>query len=842
MDTEPNSPDCGGNNIFDTKLKAYARTIERMHGVIGESEKDLVLQNGIKIIRNLTKSNSFCKKSKSKKNVYDGPKKISANGNETDGDGEEDEDDDEDDGIFSPTQDDEIDDEFDTNRQSNDYNTTLNTHRQDIFSETSPKQIYETSGDDWYASASDPDEISNTVPSKAYSQGAVNPVLECVNQILLQQSLEGTEESSTSTQTVIMTHSVIPRRSSLSDNKTTRVNQNDLKNGGNDIENINETQSPNINHATNNNTNNNLTRKRVHFSTKNSMVHVPRNDELDFEEDIEDDGDRDLSTGTRKVNYQEMSKYIDHTHPLSITNLPDNSESIHEDERFDALNYESIYSNEYEPIGSEMNSSNLYVDMESNNKLNPPLTETKTPLNDLYLSDEKFHILPPALPPKPANLLKFKKSLQQLKESPEELTEIAKDSEQKDMNVSIVEPDYCSISEFNVGGITSVQITADVHRPPLSESDMESFVKSDLDIEPETVHLSSSSSSTSSTLSNATSQKTEEIEEIFADIPKLPNVAAIIAPKSAIKSLKHQHNQDYLTMIPSKIDCKNTINNDTNLERKAIIKATNGHLNAGVSVDNILFNNNKNINFKRSSGSFNNQCYTQKQLNSSLPNVLIDLNKQRVSGNTKLCNGLISSTPNSVANNGEGKRCPSKKYINYYSSTIAEEEANIENDLPLQAEFDWYNLDAEYGKSQHTENHHLSTINHTKTSSILADIREDRESVLTTADEYNLDEAFENDELHEYVDHNAKENIEAYFDENPKLIKEEVNENKQQQGDRKLLNEVTCNNSLNLNINNNRANKMKTNLANFEKFIENSGLCNKPLPTKRKLYFAAPFV
>lgn len=47
---------------------------------------------------------------------------------------------------------------------------------------TTPKTQFEST-DDWYASASDMDDSDSAV-SKPYGYNAVNPVLECVNQVI----------------------------------------------------------------------------------------------------------------------------------------------------------------------------------------------------------------------------------------------------------------------------------------------------------------------------------------------------------------------------------------------------------------------------------------------------------------------------------------------------------------------------------------------------------------------------------------------------------------------------------------------------------------------------------
>uniref|UniRef100_A0A1A9X072 Uncharacterized protein n=1 Tax=Glossina brevipalpis TaxID=37001 RepID=A0A1A9X072_9MUSC len=694
------------SNLSYEKLPLYSRTIERLHGVKSESERDSE-HSGVETstTRSLSRASSKSLSASSKASELSNTLE-------------------DDDGIFSPAQDDDFDEIFNNVRKR----SVISSNRE-IFSEASPKQIYETSTDDWYASASDQDEITGTMASKSsYSQGAVNPVLECVNQILLQQSMEGIEER----RQTIKANATLPRRSSLSDRRNSRCN------------------SQNSDGNPSNSRNGILTRKRVHFSTKNS-IYIPRNDELD-EDENENVHSEDIIS-----NYQSMANYIAHSPPLEEQDEEQEQSNGRNNtsERLDTLNYESIYSNEYEPIGgSEVNSSNLYVDMET--------TVKNCNSQDIAVDRENLRNcqkLPPALPPKPANLIRFKKCLQQLDESPDELSET---------QANIVEPDYCCISEVNVG-ITSVQIRADVHRVPMSDQD--SLTEGDVE--------------TSTVMSDNASQKTEEIEEIFADIPKLPNVAAIIAPKSAVNALNKQN--DYLVMSPK-------IKDNFSTSPKSAVVDTN------VKPDNL-----------NSSSTNADQPGLRPQISSNLlsagphykrkqmPNILAEINKRLSLPSLHTTSNSNVSTPNADF--------PKSKIL-------FPKSANEIGDLPLQAEFDWYNLDAEYGKPTQVDLMKVNeTINPVIIPSLLAEIQEDGESVTTTADEYNLDEEFGQD-LDQYV---KTEDIEANTPPH-----EAVNASKTL-------------------ITNAKAKKIKKNLANFERFIETTGLISKPLSTK-KIYFAGPFV
>ncbi|XP_023159880.2 uncharacterized protein LOC111592088 isoform X2 [Drosophila hydei] len=621
------------------QLHNYARAMERMHGVKSTlQDGDYSEHSSLELEQQQQRRRNSSASSRSSKTASSVAAQLE-----------------EDDGIFSPTQDDEDFDELDPEQEQQLMSRgaiKIVQRRCADFSEASPKQIYETTTDDWYASASDQEELSTApVVAKSYGHGAVNPVLECVNQILLQQSMEETLREPTTPKSALApkAKSNLPRRSSLSGRSGT--------NG----------------------------RKRVHFSTKNSMVHVPRHDD-----DEEQHNNNEL---------------ISHYHPMAEAAAAPPG---------DTLNYESIYSNEYEPIGSER-ASNLYVDMAAA-AADASVASTKTPQK-----------LPPALPPKPANLLKFKKSLQQLEEH--------LDEDEGDCAVSTTttsEPDYCSIAEV---GVTSVQIVADVHNVPESSTPTEP--EAERERERQCEQQLNHNSSDDDACSAAASHKTEEIEEIFADIPKLPNVAAIIAPKQSA---------DYMLMAPKTLRLQLPPTNTQTMPAQ----------------------------------------YKRKHV----PNILAEINKRM-------------SLPSSPTTPTTPKSLPTTP-----TSKSLLQLADASSGLPLQAEFDWYNLDAEYDRSNEAPKGSQS-------EGMLEEISEDNECLITTADEYNLDEEFQLQP--EPEDHHEQQMMQQNDDEEEKQdqpIKPEPAKVKQ----------------------------MKKNLASFEKFIEGSGLSTKPLPSKRKIYFNAPFV
>lgn len=222
------------------------------------------------------------------------------------------------------------------------------------------------------------------------------------------------------------------------------------------------------------------TQKRVHFSTQNSMVQVPRSDSF---------------------HYDELP-----SHNSTSDVHKDNSDHHHHQHHF---GYESVYSNEYEPIGSEgsVATTNLYVDMDA--KPEPERVFKTLPKQ------------PPALPPKPSNLLKIRHVVRNVSSfgiaSPLSLSGDDIDNE--------TEPDYASILEVsqpNVPRRITQEVVVEVHKSDDFESKCNSSVFSD-----------------------------NSADESFADVPKLPNVAAIISPKKDFVCPTPVISQDnYITRSP----------------------------------------------------------------------------------------------------------------------------------------------------------------------------------------------------------------------------------------------------------------------------------------------------
>lgn len=377
----------------------------------------------------------------------------------------------------------------------------------------------------------------------------------------------------------------------------------------------------------------NLRQKRVHFSTQNSMLQVPRDNNQNH-----------------------------------VT--PPREREVLKDQSF---SYESVYSNEYEPIGSENVSSHHYVDMENKS------------LNEDNLKVEKSKI-PPALPPKPANLMKLKHVLGMRNDNHLPIKQI--DTKLKPDIES--EPDYCSISE--VDNIKTVKIIVDVHKSADSMS-----VSSDA--------------------------HTEMTDESFSFVPKLPNVKAIISPKKN-NSGPFISQDNYVTKSPAK------------------------------------------------------QLPTTKTTQKRPPN-MVDI---RIKKPTP----IKPATPKAI---------PSAD-VKIATIPPSPHTAVPSNDLPIQEEFDWYNLDVEYGKfSQSKEN------GTTKDKDILLELESQDVNVNNNVGiEYNLD-----------MEYNMENGVVDEEDET-----ETINDNSTE----------PCIN-------------MK---KSFQTFLDDTGLATKPLPRKRKIYYTAPFV
>lgn len=469
-------------------------------------------------------------------------------------------------------------------------------------------------------------------------------------------------------------------------------------------------------------TNTNTIKKRVHFSTQNSMVQVPRSD--------------------NSSNFYQMSTAI------TSTEMCTTKESI--------LSYATIYGNEYEPVGSENNSTNHYVDMDSKLGDDRPLIEkSKTP---------------PALPPKPPNLLKFRNM--KMPAYPIQTTTMKPTDNES-------EPDYCSIGDIQEA-VKSVQIVADVHKN--ADDDVSSHASEET--------------------------KTDMTDETFADIPKLPNVQAIISPKKDPTQPKTTSQDNHGTkmsttpprakqaVFPSKATVGTNILSEMNKSKNK---------NAIIIQKPKLINESDDNNMKKNPPKF--------------------INQQKVTMST------ISET---YATN-------QPQTISMKSLPIIKQNEKLM--MPIQAEFDWYNFDEEYGKplkGNLIENGKDSESDEPKNYGV----------------EYNLDAEFSLTSCSLSSDNNSSiESSGSTIHFVPITVAEDcnVNNNVVVSGNATIDEDMALNNTNSQLLNPARLKKLiskstTTNMPNsvndksFDAFLEQTGLTTKPLPQKRKIFYNAPFV
>ncbi|KAG5890375.1 hypothetical protein JTB14_010875 [Gonioctena quinquepunctata] len=229
----------------------------------------------------------------------------------------------------------------------------------------------EETNDNWYASASDQEDEEH---GGIYRN---NPVLECVNQILLQ-------------------------------------NMNDSLNS--------PPKTPNIERKSTKN-------KRVKFSDEEEMIQDP------------------VEVALTKENVEEKQENSAHDYyETPVQKTPNFYETP-----------QSIYSNDYEQILSKCSETFSSSSSQDKNTVVKPMVSPVQPFNHYYVDMEnkneneenvgkvarksKILRIPPALPPKPANLVSKFKIQNTTKETP---------TEKGSVSITECEPEYCSISELNL--------------------------------------------------------------------------------------------------------------------------------------------------------------------------------------------------------------------------------------------------------------------------------------------------------------------------------------------------------------------------------------------------------
>lgn len=352
--------------------------------------------------------------------------------------------------------------------------------------------------------------------------------------------------------------------------------------------------------------------------------------------------------------------------------------------------------NEYEVIGSEQDSSNYYMEMQSPIDAKTFLMTAaaaagqgspgdEVAYNNVLSRKEGLELLrliaphpgmPPALPPKPANLMKFKKvgllpPTAKIVAMPHSVPQLAKSQVVK----SAPEPDYCSISECGLNTSRNGSV-----RTANSVVGMEEEVAS----------------------SKASSEDTLE------NLIKLPNVAAIIVPKSNNNNVNNNNNNNGAVNNNNNNKNNSSVINKDNYITKSVMKTpgSNG-LNA--------------LKTKEGSG---NVLKDLTPMNGSDPKARFPMSSSsplRSAGNNSVASVVerrqnlmhrMSVQPQPHSHHG----LMMKRYsMDALSPHIQPEELGkgqaggggsaggssgglFEERIPIQAEFDWYNLDAEFGK------------------------------------------------------------------------------------------------------------------------------------------------
>lgn len=358
------------------------------------------------------------------------------------------------------------------------------------------KEIVNTDvSENWYASTSDADD---TPPNEIYKN---NPVLECVNQILLQNSLDDSS---------------------------------------NDNSKSSETPSPSPKAAT----------KRVQFSTLNSISYddkirvppgtnhtLPRSDKrankiVKFSLETASEHSYEVPNTAQGFQYEIQSIYSNEYEPIITKNaeqksVPPPRVAISSDK----ITIPKIKGSIVKNIAANIESRNLMNTKD--NKMDNNLGSMK------IFNKRKVPRTPPALPPKPKNLSAKWKAENSVRSAMEPLDSEAVAANQRVADVKTrivgqvatlknVEPDYCSISEINVPVVSSgkrelllTQPTVEIHneRYPIHTTPQKDSVAKVISLP---------------RIQNKISDK---------DIPKLPHVTEIIIPDEDDKP-----NEDHRTV------------------------------------------------------------------------------------------------------------------------------------------------------------------------------------------------------------------------------------------------------------------------------------------------------
>lgn len=368
------------------------------------------------------------------------------------------------------------------NDSSNPNNVPNNNNK---LAECSNNKFDNEPSENWYASASDQDDDQSC---EIYKN---NPVLECVNQILLQNSLDENTVD-------------VPRpHESASPKASTKRVQFSTLNSISFEEHVKDVQKPPERRSNN---------KIVKFSLETASEHsyeVPTNSNYEVQSIYSNDYEPILTKPcSAPTNSLQKSKLKPVPLPRSINKVNDDPKK------------QNVVKNMAMNLENKMN-GNHYVDMEI--KFDGTANRRKAPR------------VPPALPPKPKNLVsKFK--LNNCGALPTLLNSEAVESMQRKTDVpnfkakqqesvcgstkssAGTEPDYCSISEINVPVVSAGKRSA-IHSQTSVEIHAEQFPSNIAERRPTIVPKMA-------TISKIVPNKISD-----KDIPKLPQVTEIIIPE-----------------------------------------------------------------------------------------------------------------------------------------------------------------------------------------------------------------------------------------------------------------------------------------------------------------------
>lgn len=491
----------------------------------------------------------------------------------------------------------------------------------------------------------------------------------------------------------------------------------------------------------------NTLKKRVHFSTQNSMVQVPRSD----------------SSNLYRIN-------------TSIVSNADNSAKD--------LSYATIYGNDYEPIGSENNSTNHYVDMDSKLGDDRPIEKPKK-------------VDPPALPPKPPNLLKFRQILKMPTFTPS--TAPTTNSTQKPTD-NESEPDYCSIGDVQEA-VKSVQIVADVHK--------------------------NADDDTSSHASEET--KTDMTDETFADVPKLPNVVALLSPKKDATAQQSNKSPPETGHAPK--------------SNPSLPRAKPAILPTKAVVANLLCE----LNAQKAKGSIGGQQMTKPKIISELDESTKKSPLKLIS-QQKMTTIVESNTPTSVPQQQQQQQQQYQSVSVNPMKALPIIKQNDKTLMPIQAEFDWYNLDMEYNKLLPTN---ILENGKDTDAQDRVEYNLDAEFSLTSCSDNNssLESSSGGSTIHFVPITVSEEDTTSVGNgcDKPTQIIVDDNTIISTAGITTTTTIADKNNPQLLNPSRlkkliNKTASTDAKVKSYDSFLEQTGLTAKPLPQKRKIFYNAPFV